>query len=224
MKQLSVFIDESGDFSFGKESSDYYLITLVFHDQDDDLNHLIIKLDEKIKKVSSNINVIHTGPIIRQKDEYSSLTIDDRRDLIFSFYHFIRKLPIRYHTIAIKKRECKNHDDLVSRLSKELHRFAVSHLDYFMSFDQVIVYYDNGQQEIKNMLNTVFSINFTNVEFRVVRPLDYRLFQVSDYLCSFELLFIKQAAGTLSKAEKQFFYKPQELKKQFLKELHKKIL
>lgn len=30
--------------------------------------------------------------------------------------------------------------------------------------------------------------------------------------------------GALAKTERLFFYKPQELKKQFLKEIHKKLL
>ena len=114
MKQLSVFIDESGDFSFGDQSSEYYLITLVFHDQEDDIYKLVKNLDEKIHRIDPNVVSIHTGPA------------------------------------------------------------------------------------------------------------DYRLFQVCDYICSFELLAIKQSVGSLAKTEKLFFYKPQELKKQFLKEIHKK--
>ena len=152
MKQLSVFIDESGDFSFARESSEYYLITLVFHDQKNTLDDLIKYLNNRIRKISPNVQVIHTGPIIRKKDEYSELSLDDRRNLIYSFQHFIRKAPIKYHTISIKKKECKNHDDLVSRLSKELNRFVISNLVFFQSYEQIIVYYDNGQQEIKNMV------------------------------------------------------------------------
>jgi len=33
MKELSVFIDESGDFGESKDNSAYYLVTFVFHDQ-----------------------------------------------------------------------------------------------------------------------------------------------------------------------------------------------
>lgn len=91
-------------------------------------------------------------------------------------------------------------------------------------YDNIIVYYDNGQQEVKNIINTVFSINFTNVEFRIVKPLDYKLFQVSDYICSFKLLELKQKEGKLSKAEELFFYKPRELQKQFFIEIEKKVL
>lgn len=34
MKELSVFIDESGDFGAYEPHSPYYIITMVFHDQD----------------------------------------------------------------------------------------------------------------------------------------------------------------------------------------------
>ena len=224
MKQSSVFIDESGDFSFGERASDYYLITLVFHDQDEDIEGLLKSLDIKIHQIDPNTSAIHTGPIIRKKDEYSELSLDDRRSLLYSFNHFVRKLPVKYHTISIKKKECKHHDDLVSRLSKELNRFAISKSEFFAPYDQIIVYYDNGQQEIKNIINAVFSINFLFVDFRVVKPADYRLFQVCDYICSLELLGIKQAAGSLAKTEKLFFYNAQELKKQFLKDIHKKMV
>ena len=36
-------------------------------------------------------------------------------------------------------------------------------------------------------------------------------------ICSFDLLKIKREEGRLSKGEKQFFYKPNELKKHFLR-------
>ena len=33
MKELSVFIDESGDFGEYDDQAPYYIITMVFHDQ-----------------------------------------------------------------------------------------------------------------------------------------------------------------------------------------------
>ena len=33
MKELSIFIDESGDFGEARERPAYYLVTFVFHDQ-----------------------------------------------------------------------------------------------------------------------------------------------------------------------------------------------
>jgi hypothetical protein len=97
-----------------------------------------------------------------------------------------------------------------------------AHKAYFDSFDKIIVYYDNGQIELGAILNTVFSIHFTNVEFRKAEPQKYRLLQAADFICSMELLKIKKDENRLSKSEKQFFYKPQELKKTFFKTVDKK--
>lgn len=76
----------------------------------------------------------------------------------------------------------------------------------------------------REILNTVFSIHFSNVEFRKAEPQKYRLLQAADFICSMELLKIKKNENRLSKSEKQFFYKPQELKKTFFKTIDKKRL
>lgn len=39
MKELSVFIDESGDFGEIKERPAYYLVTFVFHNQDNGIEN-----------------------------------------------------------------------------------------------------------------------------------------------------------------------------------------
>ena len=69
-----------------------------------------------------------------------------------------------------------------------------------------------------------FPIQFSNVEFRKAGPQKYRLLQAADFICSMELLKIKKNENRLSKSEKQFFYKPQELKRNFFKSVDKKRL
>lgn len=49
MKELSVFIDESGDFGETKERPAYYLVTFVFHNQDNNIDHQVKKLEESVK-------------------------------------------------------------------------------------------------------------------------------------------------------------------------------
>lgn len=46
MKELSVFIDESGSFGEYDRQSPYYIITMVFHDQSININDSIVKLDQ----------------------------------------------------------------------------------------------------------------------------------------------------------------------------------
>lgn len=88
----------------------------------------------------------------------------------------------------------------------------------------MIVYYDNGQIELSSILNAVLTVLFGDVEFRKAEPQKYRLLQVADFVCSMELLRIKREEKRLSKSEEKFFYKPQELKKVFLKSIEKKKL
>ena len=48
MKELSIFIDESGDFGEVKEKPSYYLVTLVFHNQSNDISEQVKKLEESV--------------------------------------------------------------------------------------------------------------------------------------------------------------------------------
>ena len=48
LKELSVFIDESGDFGQYKIHSPFYIVTLVFHDQSINITENINQLNNKI--------------------------------------------------------------------------------------------------------------------------------------------------------------------------------
>ena len=48
MKELSVFIDESGSFGEYDRQSPYYIIAMVFHDQSISINDSVIKLDQEL--------------------------------------------------------------------------------------------------------------------------------------------------------------------------------
>ena len=49
MKELSVFIDESGDFGEITERPAYYLVTLLFHDQKNSIDSNVKRLEESTK-------------------------------------------------------------------------------------------------------------------------------------------------------------------------------
>ena len=60
MKELSVFIDESGDFGEVVNASPYYIVTFVCHDQDNDIGELIERLDRQLKDCGFEDEYIHT--------------------------------------------------------------------------------------------------------------------------------------------------------------------
>ncbi|SEF99362.1 hypothetical protein SAMN02910276_01614 [Butyrivibrio sp. Su6] len=49
------------------------------------------------------------------------------------------------------------------------------HMDYLKEYDKVIVYYDNGQRKLGSILNAIFSIQLSNVEFRKAEPQKYAI-------------------------------------------------
>lgn len=224
MKELSIFIDESGDFGEIKERPAYYLVTFVFHNQNDGIGRQVSMLEEGVKNAGFDVEYIHTGPVIRREEVFEKYSVDERRKLLYRMLNFVNSSPISYLTVVIDRKEAADKVALSGRLAKAIHMAISAHQDFFMSFDKIIVYYDNGQNELSAILNAVFSIQFSNVEFRKAAPQKYRLLQAADFICSMELLRIKRDEKRLSKSEEKFFYKPQELKKTFLKSIEKKKL
>lgn len=138
--------------------------------------------------------------------------------------NFVNSCPITCETVVVNRKEANDKIALSGRIGKEISNIIISHEKYFAEFDKIIVYYDNGQSELSAILNTVFSIHFSNVEFRKAEPQKYRLLQAADFICSMELLKIKKRENRLSKSEEKFFYKSQELKKSFFRIIEKKYL
>ena len=200
------------------------MVTLLFHDQKNDIATNVKKLEDSTKNSGFDFEYIHTGPVIRREDVFSGLSIDERRKLLFKMLNFIVSSPIAYEMAVVNRKEAPDKISLSGKLGREISNVIGKHKAFFDGFDKIIVYYDNGQIELGAILNTVFSIHFSNVEFRKAEPQKYRLLQAADFICSMELLKIKKNENRLSKSEKQFFYKPQELKKTFFKAIDKKQL
>ena len=224
MKELSIFIDESGDFGEVKERPSYYLVTFVFHNQDNSIEQQVSKLEESVRTAGFDVEYIHTGPVIRREEVFSGYSIDERRKLLYKMLNFVNSCPISYLTVVVDRKEATDKIALSGKLAKAINISMSQHQEFFGSFDKIIVYYDNGQTELSAILNAVFSIQFSNVEFRKAEPQRYRLLQTADFICSMELLRIKRGEKRLSKSEEKFFYKPQELTKTFLKSIEKKKL
>ena len=49
MKELSIFIDESGDFGAYSKHSPYYIISMVFHNQSLNIDQAVLKLNQELK-------------------------------------------------------------------------------------------------------------------------------------------------------------------------------
>lgn len=222
MRELSVFIDESGDFGEYSADSPYYIVTLVFHNQANDISDLVNRLDTQLLDCGFQDKYIHTHPIIRREYPYNNLTIDDRRKIINKLLRFTMSCPIKYFSVIVMKKEAQNKIKLSAKIANQLSAFIRENLGFFQDYDKIIVYYDNGQQELSIIINTILNTALTNIDFRNASPQQYKLLQVADFICSLELLKQKRKDNLLTKSEKSFFYKPQELQKNYLKSIGKK--
>ena len=223
-RALSVFIDESGDFGAYEPHTPYYLVTLVLHDQSIDISDNIASFETHLRNLGYEHHAIHTGPLIRRESDYANDLIEDRKRLFNSLFNFARKLEFHYASVVVSKRECSDEIDLTSRISKQLGEILDTNQIFFSGFDKIIVYYDNGQINLTRIISSVFSSHFANIEFRKVQPVDYRLFQIADMICTMVLLAEKAERHSFTSSELEFFDNIRTYKKNYWKWIEKKHL
>lgn len=182
-KELSIFVDESGDRG-GKAR--YYLLTLVFHDQADGIAEAVTGYEAMLAYFSS----------------------------------FVRRLPISYVTFVYRRSQFEDPARLMERMGRNVSSAMVEHLGFFQSFDDVKVYYDNGQDIVKQALDRSVDKVLSKgvVRRRKTSMTDYRLEQVADYLCTIELALVKYQAKENGETYNKFFGGIGSFKRNWLKQ------
>ena len=223
MNELSIFVDESGDFGTYEPHAPFYLFTLVFHNQTDSIEDQISHLEHSLSDVGFDAkHCFHAGPIIRREEDYQYLSITERRKCLNRIMTFAKNCEISYITFSAEKKHMSDSLGLTVALSKQLSTFIREEYDFFSEFDRIVVYYDNGQVELNKLLASVFAVMLPQAEFRKVMPTDYRLFQVADLFCTLELICLKDDHRIMSKSEEAFFGSMRDMRKNYLKPMHKK--
>ena len=225
MAELSIFVDESGDFgSYNSKYAPQYIFTMVFHEQNADLNEEIKHFDREMANLGFFNHVVHTSPLIRKEEVYCNLSPNERRAIFTKIFFFTKAAPIKYKSFIFERKECIREDDLKRKIIMSLDRFVDEYYSYFASFELVKLYYDNGQKQLASILTEVFAARLSSFERKSeVRPYKYKLLQVADMLCTLELLEIKAEHNNLSESERAIFHSVRDLRKDFLKKIKNKI-
>ena len=224
MQDLSIHVDESGDFGdYNTKFAPYYIFTLVFHNQVLDISEDIKRLDKEMAHLGYYNHVIHTGPLIRKEDVYCNLTPIERRSILSRLYVFTKNIPIKFKTFVIPRKDYPDTSSLKTRIAFLLSRFIEDNLSFFLSFDHVILYYDNGQTELSQILLSTFQSHLSSlIRKNDVHPYKYKLLQVADMLCTLRLAEIKSKTNSLSKSELSVFRSDKELWKDYLRQIKEK--
>lgn len=222
---ISVFVDESGTFDSDKDSSRFYLICLVLHDQRESIARDVVALEDSLAAIGlEREHCIHAGPLIRRELGYANMNRDDRRRIMSRMMAFVRRAPYSYKCFALDKKFVSADAAIHDFLLQHIVRFLIDNADMLNGYDRIKVYYDNGQRQIKDLLMEAFSIFSAKTLFvSDVHPESYRLFQVADMLCMLELIRHRLlAGGRLTRSEYDFFNGFQNLNKNYFKVIARK--
>ena len=141
MTELSIFVDESGDFGEYEKHAPYYIITLVMHNQAYDIEKELEHLESELSALGYPNHCVHTGPIIRGEQEYRYVDISVRQKImkrmmtfasvfnsLLDHVEFRRVLPSSYRLFQVADLICTieliNHKREAKNLSNsEIHFF-----------------------------------------------------------------------------------------------------
>ena len=150
--------------------------------------------------------MIHLAYLVAKRGDYSHFDLEKRKSIFWAIFYFSNRVKVKIKTIIIDKKNINKKMQLNIALAREIGKFITENKNYFNSFDKIVIYYDNGQETLATILDTLFATN-PNVERRT--EFDHakkRLFQVSDMLTVIDKLDYKRKNNiAFTKAEKYFF-------------------
>ena len=221
MRELSVFVDESGNPG---EDAKYYLLALVLHDQSEDVFEHIGRYENTLLQRGLRDIPLHMNPLMRANENYKGMTTQERNKLLTCFSTFAWKCPFSYDVLAYRKAHFHSDDELFFKMKKDLILLLFDKLELLQAYDAVKIYYDDGQGMVTETLHAAFeyALGKQAIIYRDCDLVHFRLQQIADFICEIELAAIKYEANEVGRTEKIFFGTHRDFKKNYLKKLRKK--
>jgi hypothetical protein len=164
-RRLNIFIDESGDFGFLDGSSELYGVSFTIHESDNSISNDLEYLNNRLKKENFD-GMIHLADLVARRGEYIHFNLEQRKNIFWSIFYFSKRVNVKVHTIIIDKRFKNNKAQLNRELAIEINNFFNSIDKYMKDFEKVVVYYDNGQDTLGAIIDTLL-ISKNNIEHRI---------------------------------------------------------
>lgn len=221
-RRLNIFIDETGEFAFGKRSAKLYGVSFVFHEQSSDIARHIDALNGRLKYLDYD-GMIHMGDLVTGHGDYKDMDTPERRKIFTTLYRFSMEIPAKYTTIIINKKHLSTTAELKVILAQKMRDLVFDNLEYFQSFDEIVIYYDDGQLSLGRVIDRTFS-QFSGYERR--KEFDHtkkKLFQVADMLTYVDKIAYKYKSHMEFTSTEKRFFSIKDVKK-LLKERSKKDL
>jgi hypothetical protein len=212
-RESGIFVDETGDLyaPCGKTGLEdrFYAVSLVFHDKSIDITRAISALDERLSHLSLpqvvSEHAIHSYNLIRREYPYRDLTIRERKKIFSYMVDFLISVHaqgVTGRTLLVDRRRYAQLDKnergqrILTELQSQMYDLLVELETQLSQFNEIKIYYDNGQSEISALLHACFEqykIGDSIIERYDAHQCDYRLLQASDMACTLTLLKAKQS-------------------------------
>ena len=169
MRELSVFVDESGNLG---DDAKYYLLALVLHDQSKDVFELIGRYESTLAQRGLRDIPLHMNPLMRANEDYKGMTAQERNRLLTCFGSFAWKCPFSYEVLSYRKSHFKSDEDLFYKMKKDLILLLFDKLETLQAYDIVKIYYDDGQGMVTDALHAAFeyALNKQAITYRECSP------------------------------------------------------
>ena len=161
------------------------------------------------------------------KNPFENLDMEFRKRLFATFEAFCRRAPYSCKLFAYRRSEVPTPEAFGVKFARDLVSFLKDNLSYFQQFEQVKVYYDNGQQMVSDALHTAIDSTLSKeaIMYKAANAQEYRLAQVADCICALELVDLKFQHGELTNTDiKMFGTNYSAFKRNHLKHIRRKEL
>lgn len=221
MSELGIFIDESGVFDNIKNAvtRDLYIVSFLFHNKSLSIDYDINAFENYLIQNGFKPRLpIHTMPLIRKQKPYSEFDRETRRKLFHHIFQFMRKLKIKHKTFVCDKKFCPTKQAIKQELEAYIKKIVMDNYEYFDKFDEIVIYYDKGQDYLTKILHNAFANCLNNYRFKEnVCQEDYRLLQCADLVCSIELIKQRKENNEHIRAVEEFFKSANKFHKNYIK-------
>lgn len=223
MRELSIFIDESGSDDLRER---YYLVAFVFHEQDNSIVEGIKKYERAVADSGLPLLSFHASPLMNGKDQFKDLDIVERKRMFSLFRVMFRHLPISYKVFVFRTNRYRSLKQIADAMRREIIDFIFENLSWFQRFDAVKIYYDGGQGSVSSALHKAidYALAKNAVVYKPTTSSDYYLAQAADYICTIEFTCLKYQTSKQTNTDQKFFGGSTAFKKGLLKEVRKKTI
>ena len=182
VKQLDIYIDESGNFDNYSEHNLIYSVAFIMVDFNDDNSKSITLFENKLSKIIGGEHFVHTGNLVRGEKPYKGMLLKDRQDLFYILFLFAKYSKYKVACSIFEKSKVSN--EIFKGVADSIIETIKGLEDFISGYDSIIVHYDNGQEFLKETLLTTFeaiSIKYLFQELfnKITRLCRWRIYLVT---------------------------------------------